>query len=204
MLILTSCGGLTGGTGTGTANNTGNVLGNVIGAMTDGQTIGNVLSSVLGMDKPSESDIYGSWSYRNPGVAFTSENALAKAGGEMAATTVKQKLTETYSKMGFSRSNTHLTFNQDRTFSGKLDGKSISGNWAYDTNSQKITMKTLLFTLPVYVKKTSAGMNFLMESKKLLTILQTAATMTGNSNWQAISDLSKNYDGVRMGFEMSR
>ena len=40
--------------------------------------------------------------------------------------------------------------------------------------------------------------------KKLLTILQTVAALSGNSSLATISDISKNYDGVRMGFEMSR
>jgi hypothetical protein len=38
----------------------------------------------------------------------------------------------------------------------------------------------------------------------LLTVLQTAAALTGNSNLQAIGELSKNYDGVRMGFDMKK
>ncbi|MCI6619500.1 MAG: DUF4923 family protein [Prevotella sp.] len=204
LLALTSCGGLSSGTGTGTQANGGNVLGSVFGAMTDGQTIGNVLSSVLGIDKPSESDIYGTWNYYNPGVAFTSDNMLAKAGGEVAAKTVKEKLGQTYSQFGFKRSNTRLVFNQDKTFTGLLGGKNISGTWTYEPNEQKIMLKTLLFSMPVYAKKSVSGMSFLMESKKLLTVLQTVAAMSGNSNLQTISDLSKNYDGVRIGFEMNR
>ena len=66
-----------------------------------------------------------------------------------------------------------FTFNKNNTFSGKVDGKSVSGTWTYDANNQKITLKTLLFTIPVY-------------------------------NLQAIGELSKNYDGVRMGFDMKK
>ena len=88
-MALTSCGAL--GT-SGSGNGMGDILGTVLGAMTNGQTIGNVISSVIGTDKPSQADLIGTWSYRQPGVAFTTENLLAKAGGEVAATTAKEKL----------------------------------------------------------------------------------------------------------------
>ena len=83
-------------------------------------------------------------------------------------------------------------------------GKSISGTYTYDPNTCQIQMKTLFFTLPAYAKKTTTGMSILFESKKLLSVLQTLAAISGNSSLQTIGDLSKNYDGVRIGFDMSR
>lgn len=200
-VALTSCGALgTSGSGSGM----GDILGTVLGAMTNGQTIGNVISSVIGTDKPSQADLIGTWSYRQPGVAFTTENLLAKAGGEVAATTAKEKLATYYNSLGISSSNTQLTFTQDGQFSGKVDGKSISGTYTYDPQKCLITMKTLLFSLPAYAKKTTGGMSILFESKKLLTVLQTVSAISGNSTLSTIGDLSKNYDGIRLGFDMSR
>lgn len=201
--VLCGCGGLGNGTTT-SSNNGSSILGSVISAATNGQTIGNAIKSILGTDKPKEADIVGTWKYRQPGVAFTSENLLAKAGGEAIATEIKEKLNSTYSKVGLSASNTYLTFNSDKTFSGKIDGKSISGTWAYTYDDQKLTLKTLLFSLNCYAKKTTGGMSFLMESKKLLSLFQTAAALTGNTTLQSVGELSKNYDGVRMGFDMSK
>ncbi len=201
VFVLSSCGITTNGT---SGKDAANVLNGVLGSISNPNNIGNVLSSVLGIDKPSVNDIYGTWYYATPGVAFTSENTLAKAGGEVVASQIKEKLTTYYNSVGLKKSNTSLTFNKNNSFSGMIDGKSISGTWTYDANNQKITLKTLLFTIPVYAKKTSNGMSFLMESKKLLTVLQTAAALTGNSKLQAIGELSKNYDGVRMGFDMKK
>lgn len=200
-LMLSSCGITT----NGSSNNTGgNILREVLGSMGNVNTVGNVLSSVLGIDKPSERDLIGTWRYSEPGVAFTSDNTLAKAGGEVAAAQAKAKLTESYKTIGLKHDNTQLTFNSDNTFSGRILGRSLSGTWTYDNNNQKIMMKTLLFTIPVYAKRTTTGMSYLMESKKLLTILQTVSALSGNSTVQTIGDLSKNYDGIRMGFEMKR
>ena len=49
-----------------------------------------------------------------------------------------------------------------------------------------------------------SGIGLLFESKKMLTLLQTVAAMSGNSGVQTIGDLSKNYDGVRVGFDMTK
>lgn len=200
-LMLSSCGITT----NGSSNNTGgNILSEVLGSMGNVNTVGNVLSSVLGIDKPSERDLIGTWRYSESGVAFTSDNTLAKAGGEVAAAQAKAKLTESYKTIGLKHDNTQLTFNSDNTFSGRILGRSLSGTWTYDNNNQKIMIKTLLFTIPVYAKRTTTGMSYLMESKKLLTILQTVSALSGNSTVQTVGDLSKNYDGIRMGFEMKR
>ena len=201
-LVLTGCGAL--GTTGGSNNGMGDILGTVLGAMTNGQTIGNVLSSVIGLDKPTQAYLIGTWRYRQPGVAFTSENLLAKAGGEVAATTAKEKLQTYYNSLGINSSNTVLQFTQDGQFAGKIDGKSISGTYTYDPNECKLTLKTLLFSLPAYAKKTTGGMSILFESKKLLNVLQTVSAISGNTTLSTIGDLSKNYDGIRLGFDMAR
>lgn len=204
-LALTSCGSLTSGQGTtGTTSSTGNILGEILGAATNANTVGNILSSVIGIDKPTQSQIIGTWKYYQPGVAFTSENLLAKAGGEVAASEVREKLKTQYQRFGFTSSNTQLTLNKDNTFTGKVDGKTVSGTYSYDPSNCKLTLKTLLFSVPCYVKGSTSGMSFLFESKKLLTLLQTAAALSGNSSIQAIGQISQNYDGIRMGFDMKK
>ena len=186
------------------SSNIGNISSKELGVVTNKQTIGHTLSSLLGTDKPTESNLYGTWRYHQPGVAFASNNALASVGGNIAAAEIRSKLKTSYDKAGVKNNNTYFTFNQDKTFTGEIDGKSLNGKWSYDSKNQKIMLQTLLFTIPFYTKKTSKGMSFLMESKKLLTFFQTVASFTGNSNLQAISDLSKNYSGVRMGFDMRK
>lgn len=205
-LLLTSCGAGLGTVLSAATGTTGgsDILGTVLGAATDGNTLGNILGSVLGTDKPTQKELYGTWTYKQPGVAFTSENLLAQAGGEVAATTIRQKLTGAYQTVGINSSNTAIQFNQDGTFTARIAGKQLSGNYTYDEKNCKVTMKTLLLTMTAYVKKSSAGLSVLFEAKKLLTIMQTIGAMSGNANLQTISDLAKNYDGLRMGLDMSR
>lgn len=202
-LGLTSCGTI-GVTTSSNSSSTSNVLGSVLENTTNANTIGNVLSSILGIDRPTEQQLIGTWRYNEPGVAFTSENTLAKAGGEVAAAEIRNRLKERYSAVGLSSSNTQITFNNDHTFTAKIAGRSVNGTYSYDENNSKLMLNTYFLTIPCYAKKTLIGMSYLFESKKLLPLLQMASTLSGNSTVQTIGDLSKNYDGVRIGFDTKK
>jgi len=170
----------------------------------DGNALGNVIVSVLGINKVSEASLIGTWKYAGPGCAFTSDNLLAKAGGEVAARKIESQLLPYYQKLGVNNSNTGFVFNQDKTFSATLVGKTFSGSYTYDAKTGAITLKTLLLSLNGYVKMTSNGISLLFESQKVLSLMQTLGAMSGNTTFSTIAELSKNYDGVRVGFNMNR
>ncbi len=177
-------------------------LGGILGTITNGETIGNVITSVLGLTKVTQRDIIGTWNYYQPGCAFTSEQLLKKAGGEVVAAEIKTKVKPYYDKAGVSASNTRITFSEDGKFSAVIAGKQFSGTYTYDEASAKISMKTLLFTVNCYAKKNAGSMGFLFEASKLLTVLQMLSALSGSSDLSAIGDLAKQYDGVRIGFDM--
>ena len=179
-------------------------MGQVLGAMTNGTGIVNAIKSVIGLDKVSAQGLIGTWQYKGPGCAFTSENLLAKAGGEMAAVQIEEKLLPYYQQVGISASNTIITFRQDGTFSAKICGTPFNGNYTFDEASQKITLKGLLLSVNCYTKLELSGISILFEGKKLLTLLQTLAALSGNQNLETVSEISKQYDGVRVGFDMNR
>lgn len=176
----------------------------VLGAMTNGTGVVNAISSVIGLDKVKAQNLIATWKYSGPGCAFTSKNLLAKAGGEVAAVQIEQKFLPYYQQVKISESNTYITFNENGTFSSKIAGTPFSGNYTFDEASQKITLKGLLLSVNCYAKKEANGISILFEAKKLLTVLQTMSAMSGNKDLQTIGDLSKNYDGVRVGFDMKQ
>jgi hypothetical protein len=177
--------------------------GQMLNAISNGSAI-NAITSVIGMDKVSSRGLIGTWNYMGPGCAFTSQNLLAKAGGEVAAAQIEEKLLPYYQQVGISPSNTYITFKEDGTFTSKIDGTPFSGNYTFDEATQKITLKGLLLSVNCYTKREISGISILFEANKLLTILQTMAALSGNKDMQAIGDLSKQYDGVRVGFDMKR
>ena len=167
-------------------------------------TLGSSVSSIIGLDKPAEQQLYGTWNYQQPSVAFTSKNLLAKAGGEVAATQIKNKLKPQYQYVGFNSVNTAFTLNPDKTFSAKFLGRTIGGTYEYEPTTCKLTFHFILLNLPCYVKRTAKGMAFLLESKKLLSLFRTAAIISGNDEMKIVGELSKNYEGIRIGFDMAK
>lgn len=175
----------------------------IMGAMSGKGAI-NAITSVIGLDKLSAKGLIGSWRYSRPGCAFTTENLLAKAGGEMAAVQIEEKIQPYYQQVGITSDNTYIIFNEDGTFSAKIIGTPLKGTYTFDEAAAKITLKTMLFSTNCYAKREYGGISVLFEANKLLTLLQTIAAFSGNQNLQAIGNISKQYDGVRIGFDMTK
>lgn len=202
-------------TSTSATSNAGSAVAGILGAVLGGNSnssssagssiINGILNNVIGSGSFSKQDLCAhTWKYSKPGCAFTSENLLAKAGGEIAANKVEEKLGEYYSKFGFSGSNTYFTFKTDGTFAAKIDGKSWQGNYTFDEMTHAIQMKGLLLSMSGYATKTTNGISLLFDQKKLLNLIKTMGALKGSSTLSAIGTIANNYDGMRVGFEMTK
>ena len=148
----------------------GSVVAGVLGGLLGGGTttgssstgssiISGILNNVIGSATFSQADLCAhTWKYSKPGCAFTSENLLAKAGGEIAASKIEEDLSKYYSKFGFSNSNTYFTFKTDGTFAAKIDGKSWNGTYTFDEKTHAIQLKGLLLSSSGETQELSAGL----------------------------------------------
>ena len=202
-------------TSSSTTSNAGSAVAGILGAVLGGNSnssssagssiINGILNNVIGSGTFSKQDLCAhTWKYSKPGCAFTSENLLAKAGGEIAANKVEEKLGEYYSKFGFSSSNTYFAFKTDGTFAAKIDGKSWQGNYTFDEKTHAIQMKGLILSMSGYATKTANGISLLFDQKKLLNLIKTIGSLKGNSTLSALGTIANNYDGMRVGFEMTK
>lgn len=169
-----------------------------------GSIINGILNNVIGSGTFKQADLCHTWKYSKPGCAFTSENLLAKAGGEIAASKVENKLEGYYKKFGFSSSNTYFTFNTDGTFSAKIDGKAWNGTYTFDEKTHAIQLKGLLLSASGYATKTTNGISLLFDQKKLLNLIKALSVFKGSSTLSAVGSIANNYDGMRVGFEMTK
>lgn len=169
-----------------------------------GSIINGILNNVIGSGTFKQADLCHTWKYSKPGCAFTSENLLAKAGGEIAASKVENKLEGYYKKFGFSSSNTYFTFNTDGTFSAKIDGKAWNGTYTFDEKTHAIQLKGLLLSASGYVTKTTNGISLLFDQKKLLNLIKALSAFKGSSTLSAVGSIANNYDGMQVGFEMTK
>lgn len=182
----------------------GSNAGNGSSSSSAGSIINGILNNVIGSGTFKKADLCHTWKYSKPGCAFTSENLLAKAGGEIAANKIEEKLEDYYKKFGFSSSNTYFTFNTDGTFTAKIDGKAWNGNYTFDEKTHAIQLKGLLLSASGYATKTTNGISLLFDQKKLLNLIKALSAFKGSSTLSAVGSIANNYDGMRVGFEMTK
>ena len=170
-----------------------------------GSIISGLLNNVIGSGTFSKEDLCAhTWKYSKPGCAFTSENLLAKAGGEIAASKVEEKLSTYYNKFGFNSSNTQFAFTTDGNFSAQIDGKPWQGTYTFDEKTHAIHLKGLLLSASGYATKTTNGISLLFDQKKLLNLIKMLSAFKGSSTLSAVGTIANSYDGMRVGFEMTK
>ena len=195
ILVLSGC--MT--TGLGTATNTGTtngVLGSVLGSV-----LTNVLFGGLTLD---QSSLLGNWNYSAPSAAFTTEQALTKAGGNAAVSNLASSLASNYSNIGINRSNTSFSFLAGNKFSAKVNGIPFSGTYTYNTQNGEIALKTASETIKGNVTKTAKGMGLMFDATQMTNILQKEGKVSNTAAVQAVSKLAKSANGARVGFELTK
>lgn len=194
-LMLSSCFS-TGYGNTAGNNSTGSVLTNVLGAV-----LGQVLLGGMTFD---QSGLLGSWNYNAPSAAFTTQQALSKAGGSATVANMASSLASNYSNIGINRNNTSFSFLAGNKFSAKVNGIPFSGTYAYNQQNGEIALKTATETIKGNVTKTQKGMGLMFDAKQMANMLQKEGKVSNTAAVQAVSQLAKSADGARVGFELTK
>ncbi len=191
--------GVTTDSGSSTATTTSSTSGNTVTAL-----LGGLLEGVLGNSTLTESNIVGSWKYSGSSVAFESSNALQRIGGSAASSAIEQKIDAQLTQVGFNQNTCQLTFNSDKTFSGKIAGKSVSGDYVLNTSDKTLRLNYLggMMHTTVHVALSGGKLSLLIEADKLKNILTTVGGLSGNATLNTLSSLLSSYDGMYVGLEM--
>lgn len=167
--------------------------------------LSGVAKAVVGNKATTASSIIGTWTYSGPECQFESENLLAKAGGEMAAKEVEEKMIAVYNKVGMN--NIRYTFNEDGTYSYQMKKRTVMGSYVFDDAAKTITMTGKLGLKTVaYVTVTGNDMSMVFKADKLMSILKTitGAASKVNSTAATINSVAEAYDGLMLGFELKK
>lgn len=167
--------------------------------------LSGVAKAVVGNKATTASSIIGTWTYSGPECQFESENLLAKAGGEMAAKEVEEKMIAVYNKVGMN--NIRYTFNEDGTYSYQMKKRTVTGSYVFDDAAKTITMTGKLGLKTVaYVTVTGNDMSMVFKADKLMSILKTVtgAASKVNSTAATINSVAEAYDGLMLGFELKK
>ena len=193
-LMMSSC--MTTGLGTTPTASNNNVWGNVLGAV-----LGQVLLGGMNYD---QSGILGSWNYNAPSAAFTTQQALTKAGGSATIANMSSSLASNYNNIGINRNNTSFSFQNGNKFSAKVNGIPFSGTYTYNPQNGEIALKTATETIKGNVTKTEKGMGLMFDSKQMVNLLQKEGKVSNTAAIQAVSQLAKSANGARIGFELTK
>jgi len=165
----------------------------------------NIEKAVNAVTGKSTADMTGTWSYAGSAIEFESDNLLQKAGGAVAATAAEKKLDEQLARVGIKEGQMSFTFNADSTFTAKVGAKSIKGTYSYDASTQNASLKFMkLIPLNAKINCTSANMDLLFNSDKLLKLITLISSKSNNSTLKTIGSLANSYDGMMLGFSLKK
>lgn len=168
--------------------------------------VGKLLGQLLGGSTLSQNDFVGTRTYKGADCVFETENFLLKAGGEIAAAKVEEKINATLAKFGVAAGQMSFVFNQDNTYSATIMGRNISGNYAYDAQTKKLTFTYLngVGTISPQVVKNGNTLSLLYDADKLLTFLKNVSAASSNTTLTSLSTMLASYDGMLIGMELQK
>lgn len=178
-----------------------------------GGNLGGLLSGVanalgLGSSNLTVDKMVGTWNYTNPAVSFKSDNFLLKAGGAAAAQQIESKLAPYYKTAGLT--SLVLTIAEDSTFTfkarmanltGTIEKNAETGNFIFNFKAFK---KIKIGSMEAFIVMNGNKMELTFDVSKLMTIVEKAGSLTGNSTIKGLSTLLQQYDGLTAGFELQR
>lgn len=194
------------------ASASGQSLKDIFGGISNGaskttSTIGNIIEGVFTKSDLKLEDIVGEWTSKGSAVTFKSDNLLKKAGGVAAAGAVETELDPYFKKYGLTGA--VMTIEKDGTFSLAIKKMTIKGTverkseGVFTFNFQALGIMNL-GSMDAYVEKSPTNLNVMFDAEKLKKIISFAATISGNKMAGTVSKLLDQYDGICVGFKMSK
>lgn len=178
-----------------------------------GGGLGDLLSGVanalgVGSSKLTVEKMVGTWKYVNPAVSFKSDNFLLKAGGAAAAQQVEAKLAPYYKTAGLT--SLVMTINADSTFTFKARMMTLGGTITKDAESGnfifnfKAFKKIKVGSMEGFIVMNGNRMELTFDVTKLMTLVEKAGSLSGNSTIKGLTAILQQYDGMTAGFELQR
>ena len=173
---------------------------------TNNETVKNVVESVTGTTLPV--DVKGTWTYSGTAVKFESEDLLKSTAASLAAGQVEDKLDEYVQKVGIKAGTFSFTFNEDKTFSANVKGKSFNGTYSvsedYKTMSLQFGKTFAMKPFTAAISATSTQLDLLFQADKLLELLEKLTASSNNATLKTVSTIAGQYDGMQLGLELKK
>ncbi len=168
----------------------------------------DAVTSITGGTALTAENIAGTWTYKNTMVKMESDNALKNVAGNVAAEEMLEKLKSYWEKAGIVEGAFSYTFKSDNTFTNTLKGKNISGTYTVDQDATTVDLSYTLggkaTTVTAYVVLSSGEMQLLFKADKLLDLVTKLSAVTDNATLKTLSKFAGEYDGMKLGFRLTK
>lgn len=199
--LLNQLGGKSGSSATPSSNSNTDVA----------SALGGLLSGVLDLNKElTVADLEGTWVYAAPSCKFLSENFLKQAGGDVVASQLSAKLDTYYKKLGFTSSRFSYVFDNEGNFTMNYGMLPLKGTVSKAEKKDYFQFEFIklgsyaLATTPAFVEISGNKMVLLYEADKFIALFRSLAGKLGISTLDTIFSLLDGYDGVLIGFELTK
>lgn len=171
--------------------------------------IKDVVENVTGLDlSKDEAVITGTWKFSGTAVELESKDFLKKAAAKLAVETIEKKLDETITKIGVAPGLFSFTFNADKTFSIGFKKREIKGTYTLSADKKKLTLTfgrlTKLGTMDVITDLGSKELSLMFKAANFIDLLGKVTSEGGSDTMKTLATLVSAYDGINIGFELSR
>lgn len=170
----------------------------------------DVVGSVVEQLDVIPKNIEGNWEFSGSAVKFTGDNVLMNAASELAAGKVEDQLNEYLQKAGIRQGLFSYVFNADGTFTTTFSKMNFSGQYTFSQEEGTIELdygkneKLKGVSLKTDVSVSLNSMQLLFNADKLLDFISKITSTVGDSKIGALASLIDQYDGLKIGFELSR
>ena len=166
-----------------------------------------IIGGLLGKTDVTIDQRVGTWQYKRPAVAFQSDNVLKKAGGMAAANAIENKILPYYKMLGIT--GLTLKIEQDGKFTFTIKNipakgtieKGEDGNFIFHFSALG---KVNIGKVTAVITSSGSDIDLTFDATKLMDIATKILGATGNSTLNAASSLLNSYEGLNLGFGLSK
>ncbi|MDE6802130.1 MAG: DUF4923 family protein, partial [Muribaculaceae bacterium] len=166
-----------------------------------------IIGGLLGKTDVTIDQLVGTWQYKRPAVAFQSDNVLKKAGGMAAANAIENKILPYYKMLGIT--GLTLKIEQDGKFTFTIKNipakgtieKGEDGNFIFHFSALG---KVNIGKVTAVITSSGSDIDLTFDATKLMDIATKILGATGNSTLNAASSLLNSYEGLNLGFGLSK
>ena len=174
------------------------------------ETIRDIAGSVVEQLDVLPKNIEGTWEYAGTTVKFTGDNILTTAASQIASGQIATRLDEYLQIVGIREGAFSYTFNADSTFTTSFNKMDFPGRYTFSEEANTIELdygkneKLRGITLKTQVSVSLTSMELLFNADKLLDFINKISSSAGNSKLSMLNALTSQYDGLKIGFELTR